>query len=113
MKPTGYYILVEVEEVHQEVQEGALKGFQMTSNNENEREQEGHDVGVVLAFGPTAFTGFKGIDDKWDRDRRAEEWGVKVGDKVEFQRYDGKKPRHPDYQNCRLIQDQHIQGVYS
>jgi co-chaperonin GroES (HSP10) len=110
LKPTGYYVLIEMEEVSQKVTEGALKGFVMSSNTEHEREQGGHDVGIVRALGPNAFAGYNGCDGETSSER-AEQWGCKIGDKVEFNRYDGKVPRYPDYQNHRIIQDHHIIGV--
>jgi hypothetical protein len=91
-----------------------------------EREQNGHDRGIVRAFGPTVFEGFRGIDSEMEyqepngpthirsttSEERAEQYGVKVGDQVEFNRYDGKIPRETDYANFRIIQDEHIIGVY-
>ena len=58
LKPTGYYILVRMEEVEQ-VSDG---GIIIATNAEIKREQTGHDVGVIAAFGPTAFEGYQGID---------------------------------------------------
>ena len=84
----------------------------MASNTENEREKNGHDVGVIRSFGPTCFTGFKGIDESGDVAQRAKDYGVKIGDKVEFNRYDGKTPRNREFKDFRLIQDEHIVGVY-
>lgn len=112
VKPTGYYILIEMEEVKNEIQDGALKGFSMGSIEENKREQSGHDVGVIRKFGPTVFKSFAGIDDSANVKERCFQYGVKVGDRVEFNRYDGKIPRHPKFSNYRIIQDQHIVGVY-
>ena len=110
IKPTGYYVLIEMEEVSQQVTEGVLKGFVMASDTEHEREQAGHDVGIIRALGPTSFSGYEGCDAETSTGR-AEQWGVKVGDKVEFNRYDGKVPRYPDFENFRIIQDHHIIGV--
>lgn len=116
MRPTGYYILIEMETVEQTITEGALKDFVLHSPDENQREQTGHDVGVIKDFGPTVFTGFAGIPEEkgnttFSNIDRAEMWGCKVGDKVEFNRYDGKVPRMEGYENYRIIQDQHIIAV--
>jgi co-chaperonin GroES (HSP10) len=108
MRPTGYYVLIEMEEVSQ-VSEG---GIIMSTGTEHDREQNGHDVGVVISFGPTCFMGFKGISEELDLEDRCLAYGVSVGEKVEFNRYDGKIPRDPSFSNCRLIQDEHIVGVY-
>ena len=108
INPTGYYILIEMEEVTQ-VSAG---GIIMATKTENEREQNGHDVGVIRSFGPTCFMGFKGISESDEVEERAKAYGVKVGDKVEFNRYDGKTPRNKEFKDFRLIQDEHIVGVY-
>jgi co-chaperonin GroES (HSP10) len=97
----------------EEVSEVSEGGIVIATKVEHEREQNGHDVGVIKAFGPTCFMGFKGIDESLVTESRAMSYGVKVGDKVEFNRYDGKKPRDPKLENYRLIQDEHIVGVYS
>lgn len=110
IKPTGYYILVKMEKVEQTLKGGALDGFVLSTNNEHEREQNGHDVGVLVALGPTSFNGFKGIDAD-NVEERAAQWGVSIGDKIEFNRYDGKIPSHPDFVDYRIIQDAHIIGV--
>ena len=44
-------VLIEMDVVEKEVKEGALAGFQLASNTEHEREQTGHDVGKIVAFG--------------------------------------------------------------
>lgn len=108
LKPVGYYILIEMEIVENKTESGII----IASQKENEREQNGHDVGVIKALGPNAFVGFQGIDDKDEVNKRAADYGVKIGDKIEFNRYDGKVPRDPEYKYHRLIQDQHIVGVY-
>jgi len=110
IKPTGYYVLVKMELVEQTVSDGALAGFVIATKEEHQREQSGHDVGTLVALGPTAFNGFQGVVGT-DAVVRAAEWGVKIGDKVEFNRYDGKTPSHPDFKDYRIIQDAHIIGV--
>jgi co-chaperonin GroES (HSP10) len=110
LKPTGYYALVKMEVVEQTVSEGSLKGFVLQSNAENEREQSGHDVGILISLGPTAFSGYQGCDANTSEER-ASQWGVSIGDKVEFNRYDGKIPSHPDFQDYRIITDSHIIGT--
>jgi co-chaperonin GroES (HSP10) len=119
MKPTGYYILIKMEKVEETTESGIV----IASKTENDRENNGHDVGVIEKFGPACFAGYQdnGIPltikleaDKvhtLTADERAEMWGCKVGDKVEFNRYDGKKPRTDGYEDYRIIQDQHIIAV--
>ena len=108
LKPTGYYVRVSVEVVEQVSAGGIIKA----TNIEHTREQDGHDVGVLEALGPTAYSGFQGVDDKAGVTERAAQYGLKIGDKVQFNRYDGKVPRHQEEGNYRIIQDQHIIGVY-
>lgn len=110
IKPCGYYILIKMETVEQTVKDGALEGFVLTTTAENEREQSGHDVGVLVALGPTSFSGFQGIN-AIGSEGRAKQWGVNIGDKVEFNRYDGKIPSDPEYKDYRIITDSHILGV--
>jgi co-chaperonin GroES (HSP10) len=99
IKPVGYQVLVRMEHVEKEIQEGALKGFELGTQKEMERVQHGHDVGVIEAFGPIAFKGYKDCNSP-------EDYGVKLGDKVEFRRYDGKEVAcDPD---LRIINDGHI-----
>lgn len=111
LKPTGYYVLVELLAVDQTVTEGALKDFQLTSNAEHQREQTGHDRALVLAIGPTAHLGYEGIDAE-TAEGRAVQWGYKIGDEVQTDRYQGKEINVPGYENYRLITDSCIKGVY-
>ena len=117
VKPTGYYILVKMEEIKKEIQDGALKGFVTTSSVEQEREQSAHDIGVIVDIGPAAYSGFQGVPmedprgNPYTAAQRAAYWGCKVGDKVEMNRYDGKNIHHPDYEDHKLIQDAHIIAV--
>jgi len=113
IKPTGYYVLIKMEEVKETIEEGALKGFQLSTGEDHKRQQDGHDVGRIEGFGPNCYRGFRGIDDNASLEERALQYGCKVGDQVEFNRYDGKQPRHLEEGNYRIIQDEHIIGVYS
>jgi co-chaperonin GroES (HSP10) len=118
-EPLGYYILIEMEEVEKKIEEfieGSMfiapVDVKKKNEQDNERDQAAHDVGVVKAFGNLSFTGFRGVDDDASVTDRAAQYGVKVGDKVEFNRYDGKIPRDPEFANFRCIQDEHIIGRY-
>ena len=104
IQPTGYYILVEMEEVEEKTKSGIIIRDDATLK----REQSGHNSGVVRALGHTVYQGFAGIEGKATKEERAAAWGVNVGDKVEFNRYDGKIPNDEDHQNFRIIQDAHI-----
>ena len=113
LNPAGYYVRVSIEDVDSKIQDGALKGFIMEKPEDDKRLQDGHDVGILEAVGPTSFTGMNGIDEDLSPEQRAEQWGVKIGELVQFNRYDGKVPRHEEEGNYRIIQDQHLIGVYS
>jgi len=96
LKPCGFQVLVEMEEV-KNVSEG---GIVLATQQEHERETAGHDVGRVIEFGPIAYNGF-GCDSP-------EDWGVSIGDLVEFRRYDGKRPRHDHENRFRCVNDSDI-----
>lgn len=94
--------------VEQEVKEGALTGFKLTSNKEHEREEHGHCIGKIVAFGPTCFLGYAGCEKARNSEEAAQIWGASVGDIVEFRRYDGKIPLQDEEQKFRLINDSDI-----
>ena len=107
IKPTGFHVLVEMEEVEQAITGGALDGFVTASNDEHDREQGGHDIGRVLAIGPTAHMGYEGCD-AVTAVGRALQWGYGIGDRVQFDRYQGKLLDMPGYENHRIIVDVNI-----
>jgi co-chaperonin GroES (HSP10) len=104
IRPAGHYALVEVEPVEETTESGIVYRTQ----NEIEREHGGRDIGRVVAFGPLAYKGFAHAESP-------EDWGVAIGDKVEFRRYDGKESRWAEYdeslKNLRYINDNDIIGV--
>lgn len=106
LKPTGYYVLIKMEKI----EEKSTGGIILSTKEELERESSGHDIGIISAIGPTAWTGFQGCTED-TAEKRAAQWGCKIGDKVEFSRYDGKTPRYEEFKDCRIIQDAHIIGV--
>lgn len=100
-RPVGFRVLIEMDVVDREIKEGALEGFQITSDSEHKREESGNCIGKVVAFGPTAFQGYAGCRE----DSAPSDFGVRIGDKVEFARYDGKIPLGDEEQRYRLIND--------
>ena len=102
LKACGYYVLIEIPE-KPEVKDSLI----IMPTGHEESEISNSDVGVVRSIGPSAYSGMAAIDGKTGEDRAAQ-WGVKMGDKVEFTRYDGKRPSTEGYENFRFIQDQHI-----
>jgi co-chaperonin GroES (HSP10) len=81
LKPTGHFVLVE-DEVVENVSAG---GIILNTGSEAKREQAGMDFGRIIAFGPIAYKDIKGC-------KTPEDWGVKVGDLIEYSgRYEGKE----------------------
>jgi len=134
IKPTGYYVLVKMETLDKKDDEKiegsnviiAAPKTQKENRNLAEREQKGHFRGTLVALGPTAWSGYQGIDMEniidddelvkiigsgrkipTTAEERAAQWGVKIGDVVRFQRYDGVD----EGDEYRLVQDGHIIGV--
>lgn len=100
IKPTGYYVLVELEPIDKDVKSEA--GIILTTGKDEDRYRNAQCIGTILEFGPMAF---KGLQNGCDT---PEQWGVKVGDKVEFNSHDGKIPKSAGDKDVRLIIDQHI-----
>ena len=99
IKPLGFYVLVEMDTI-ESVSDGGI----VIPKNTVIKEQDGCDFGTVRAIGPVAYAGLPGC-------ASAEDWGVKVGDRVEYRRYEGKRSNAPDMENFRYIPDSHIVGV--
>jgi co-chaperonin GroES (HSP10) len=100
--PAGYYCLIKMADVKDKTESGLI----IKTSDSIKREKVGNCVGQILAFGPAAFKNLSsGVNSP-------EDWGVKVGDMVEFTSYDGKVPKtamdDKGESNLRLIQDQHI-----
>lgn len=104
IKPAGYYVLVEVEPRSKTYENSVIE----MAVDDQKREHGGRDVGKIIAFGPIAFKGFENCEGP-------EDWGVSVGDMVEFGRYDGKIPRHAEVdescKNLRILIDNDILAV--
>lgn len=97
VKPCGFFVLVEMEEIEKETD----WGFVLQTVEESKREQGGACFGIIRAIGPIAYRGFKGCNS-------AEEWGVKVGDRFMTHRYAGDPINKRGFENFRLIQDSDI-----
>lgn len=100
IKPKGPWVLVEVTPVEKKSSGGIVLPEELIK-----KEHGGRDIGTIKEFGPSAYKNLDGCNSP-------EEWGVKVGDFVEFRRYDGKIPRlaedNEEMQNLRLILDRDI-----
>jgi hypothetical protein len=115
IKPLGFYVLVEMIEVEQVTSGGIVLPGDLVN-----KEQEATDVGYVRAIGPTAYVGYPGCDvDTTDIDGAteinlntpAEKWGLEVGMKIEYRKFEGKPSAMPGYDNFRYIPDSHIIGA--
>jgi co-chaperonin GroES (HSP10) len=108
VKAAGYHVLVELEAV----EETSKGGILIHSKESQEREQRGHHMGRVIHLGPLCFAGYSGIDSELDATGRAAQWGVKVGDLVEFGRYAGEMVQKEGVDRYMIIPDQKLLGVF-
>ncbi len=110
IKPAGYFVLVDVTPV-KSVSDGGI----ILSSDTVMKEQMAEETGTIVAFGPTAFVGMRGCEQTEEEIRAGiwppQKWGLKVGDKVEFKRFEGKKSYVKGFENFRYIPDTHIIGV--
>ncbi len=104
IKPCGYFVLVDVTEAESVTTGGIVLPRELV-----EKEQAVEETGIVVAFGPTCFVGMRGCDAEGVP--AYEQWGLRVGDKVEFKKYEGKKSFVEGMENHRYIPDTHILGV--
>ena len=82
VKPLGHFVLIEMDNIDNVSAGGIIKA----TNTEHMREQNAADTGTIIAFGPLAYAGFTACDSP-------EDWGVAIGDRVEYERYEGKGSR--------------------
>jgi len=120
IKPLGFYVLVEMVEV-----ESVSKGGIILAKDEVARDQEATSIGYVRAIGPTAFHGYPGCElTEIDGPLTAVEvvqgrtsatphgcWGLEIGQKIEYRRYEGKTSAAEGYEKHRYIPDSHIIGA--
>ncbi len=103
LKACGYYVLIEIPAKEDEIESSLL----YIPDDVKDQEIVNSDVGIVRDIGLGAFSGMEAVNGATATER-AKQWGFEVGDKVEFTRYDGKRPSQEGYENYRFIQDQHI-----
>ncbi len=101
LKPCGTHVLIKILEPEE------AKSPIIIPDEVLKKEREGRDVGEIMDIGPVAYLGYKGCVDL----KGPEDWGVKIGDIVEFRRYDGKIPRTEGFENYRWLNDEDIIGV--
>ena len=112
VEPLGFYVLVEMIKI-EETSAGGI----VLQAKDVAREQDGCDQGYVRAIGNTAFRGFPGCNPndyppshEFYSLTPAQIWGINVGDKVEYRRYEGKLSGVKDVKNMRYIPDTQIIG---
>jgi len=105
IKPLGHYVLIVMEAVEKKTASGIIIPDKVTSV-----EQDATDVGYVRAFGPTSYAGWPGCDVEGKEPHEC--WGLNVGDKVEYRKYEGKKVSAAGFENFRFISDSHIIGAH-
>jgi len=105
IRPLGYNVLLEMEEVKDTTAAGIFLG-------DVGREQANVDVGYVRAIGNIAFAGFTGCDPSsyppshpFFSMKPHEIWGIKIGDKVEYQHLEGQISRTKGYEKWRIVPD--------
>lgn len=103
IKPLGFYVLIEQVKV-EEVSKG---GIVLPSDLVN-KEQEATAVGYVRWIGPTAYVGYPGCTDEGSKKTPAQCWGLEVGMKVEYRKFEGKQSSMKGFEECRYIPDSHI-----
>lgn len=116
IKPLGFYVLIEVE-VFEEVTKGGI----ILDRNMVDKEQDATSIGFVRAIGPTAYDGYPGCDKESSTQTQigceiqpmppSECWGLEIGQKVEYRKFEGKKSAAKGYENYRYIPDSHIIGA--
>ena len=115
IKPLGFYVLIEMETVRKH---GLIELPQELIN----KEQDATSIGYVRAIGPTAYSGYPGCDEVktvdnnnggWDECNIPphECWGLRIGQKIEYRKFEGKKSSLDGYENYRYIPDSHIIGA--
>lgn len=106
IKPLGFYVLIEMELVEETSAGGIILDRDLVS-----KEQDATDTGYVRAIGSTAYVGYPGCDT--EALPPAKMWGLEIGDKIEYRKFEGKKSSVEGYENYRYIPDSHIIGVIS
>ena len=102
IKPLGFYILIEIPAIQEKSEGGIILPDVLLK-----KERASEETGIVTAIGPTAFIDWAGCDQEGKTP--AECWGIKIGDKVEFRKFEGKESVLDD--RFRFIPDSHIVGL--
>jgi co-chaperonin GroES (HSP10) len=106
IKPLGFYVLIEMEKVEETTASGIILNADLVS-----KEQDATDIGHVRAIGPTAYHGYPGCESVELELVPYAKWGLEIGQKIEYRRFEGKKSAVKGYENYRFIPDSHIIGA--
>jgi len=105
--PNGYNVVLKIEDV----EEYSAGGIALGTSTEMKREQGGHDIGTLVAIGPTAFMAYEGCEGDTPEERAAK-WGVRIGDTVQIERYQGKLLDCSGFENYRVVTDNYLMGNF-
>jgi co-chaperonin GroES (HSP10) len=104
VRPCGHYIKVQCINFEEKKDSKIILPDEI-----KRRESQGLDVGIVIEIGKIAYKGYSGCEN-------ADDWGIKVGDYVEFGRYDGKETRASEFnenlKGIRFLNDNDIVSVW-
>lgn len=93
--PAGHRVLIKLDVVEEKSEGGII----INSNPDSMKgEQQGVEAGTVVSLGPTAYKDFTG-----------EAW-CKVGDRVNFKRYEGVY-KEVDDEHYRIVNDEDIFAI--
>jgi len=101
-KVCGHYVLVKKEHIEEKTAGGIVLPSQTISN-----ERARQCVATVVEFGPKAFHGYV----EGTECHGPEDWGVQVGDKIEFCRSYGQTPLSDESEEFLIIIDKDIMVV--
>lgn len=117
IKPLGFYVLIEMVNIEKTTEGGIVLPEDLVA-----KEQSAVDIGYVRAIGPTAFAGYPGCDVevftsnnplslKSETIKPYACWGLELGQKIEYRKFEGKGSAVPGHENYRYIPDSHIIGA--
>ena len=107
IKPLGFYVLIEMEIVEETTEGGILLPGDMVN-----KEQDATSIGFVRAIGPTAYVGYPGCEvSDSENSEPCSKWGLEIGQKIEYRKFEGKKSAAKGYEDYRYIPDSHIIGA--
>jgi len=102
LKPCGKIVLVKIEDVKL-FSVGGIELAPQTVSQERAKKCQA----TIIEFGPKAFHGYiEGVECNGPDD-----WGVKIGDKIEFRRAFGEVPYSDETELYKIIEDKDILGV--